>query len=98
MVSTVHLKLAKDAWSWTLAVSTISTVISLAVESIGYFYSNAAHCIFDDNTAKGTIPIQIYWVLLIDVVNGFGPLLITCSIFELGMAQELVMGAAGVLV
>ena len=62
----------------------LSTVISLAVDSIGHFYSNASHCIFDDNTATGTIPIPIYWVLLIDVVNGFGLLLIMCSILELG--------------
>ena len=70
-----------------LSLCLLSTVISLAVDSIGHFYSNASHCIFDDNTATGTIPIPIYWVLLIDVVNGFGLLLIMCSIFELGMAQ-----------
>ena len=70
-----------------LSLCLLSTVISLTVDSIGHFYSNASHCIFDDNTATGTIPIPIYWVLLIDVVNGFGLLLIMCSILELGMAQ-----------
>ena len=55
----------------------ISTVISLAIDSIGHFYSNASHCIFDDNTATGTIPIPIYWVLVIEAVNGVGILLVT---------------------
>ena len=49
-----------------LSLCLLSTVISLAVDSIGHFYSNASHCIFDDNTATGTIPIPIYWVLVID--------------------------------
>ena len=70
-----------------LSQSLLSTVISLAVDSIGHFYSNASHCIFDDNTATGTIPIPIYWVLLIDVVNGFGLLLIMCFLIEFVMAQ-----------
>ena len=50
----------------------VSSLISLAVDSIGHFYSNASQCIFDDNTATGTIPIPIYWVLVIEVVNGIG--------------------------
>ena len=93
-----------------ISLSLLSTMISLAVSSTRHFHSNASHCIFDDNTATGTIPIPIYWVLLIEAVNGFGLLLIMCSVFELGLAQTpnrmrgimmglgLVMGAVGVLV
>ena len=92
-----------------LSLSLLSTMISLAIDSIGHFYSNVSHCIFDDNTATVTISIPIYWVLLIYVVNGFGLLLIVCSILELEIAQTpnrmrgimmvlvLVMGTAGAL-
>ena len=64
-----------------------STVVSLAVNSIGHFYSNMSQCIFDDNIATGTIPIPVYWVLIIDIVNGVGILLALCSLFEFAMAQ-----------
>ena len=66
-----------------------STVISLAVDSIGHFYSNASQCIIDNNinTATGTITIPIYWVLVIEAVNGIGMVMTTCSMFEFGMAQ-----------
>ena len=70
------------------SLSLLSTVISLAVESIGYFYSNASHCIFDDNTATGTIPIPIYWVLLIDVANGFGPFRVSYRNFGRGGTEQ----------
>ena len=36
-----------------LSLCILSTVISLAVNSIRQFYSNASHCIFDDTTATG---------------------------------------------
>ena len=65
----------------------VSTVINLAIDAIGHFYSNASHCIFDDNTATGTIPIPIYWVLLMDVVNGIGILITAYSMLEFAMAQ-----------
>ena len=47
----------------------ISAVVVLAINSIGHFYSNASQCIFDDNTATGTIPVPIYWVLVIEAVK-----------------------------
>ena len=55
--------------------------------SIGHFYSNACHCIFDDLTETGTIPIPLYWVLIIDFANGVGVVLIMCSLFEFVVAQ-----------
>ena len=66
----------------------ISTVIVLAIDSIGHFHSNASQCIFDDNTATGTIPVPIYWVLVIEALNGVGAVLILCSLLEFVMAQS----------
>ena len=65
----------------------ISTVVVLTIDSIGHFHSNASQCIFDDNTATGTIPVPIYWVLVIEALNGVGIVLVTCSLFEFVMAQ-----------
>ena len=63
------------------------TVVELNVLSIGHFYSNTSHCIFDDLTVTGTLPIPLYWVLIIDFVNGVGVVLVMCSLFELVIAQ-----------
>ena len=57
------------------------------VLSIGHFYSNASHCIFNDLTAIGTIPIPLYLVLVINFVNGVGVVLVMCSLFEFVVAQ-----------
>ena len=65
----------------------VSTVIKLAVDSIGHFYSNASHCIFDDKAATGTIPIPLYWVLTIELINGVGFTMTMCTLFEFVMAQ-----------
>ena len=62
-------------------------VITLAVSSIRHFYSNASQCIFDDNADTGTIPIPIFWVLVVDSINGVGVVLTTCSSLEFVMAQ-----------
>ena len=35
----------------------------------------------------GTIPVPIYWVLVIDIVNGIGIVVTACSMFEFAMAQ-----------
>ena len=65
----------------------VSMVSKLAIESVGHFGGNASQCIFDDNVATGTIPIPLYWVLIIDMVNGVGVLVTMCSVFEFVMAQ-----------
>ena len=64
------------------------TVIELNILSISHFYSNASHCIFNDHTVTGTIPIPLYWVLIIDLVNGVGVALVLCSLFEFVIAQS----------
>ena len=61
--------------------------IYLVTLSIGHFYSNASHCIFDDNIETGTVYIPLHWILIIDFVNGVGVVLIKCSLFELIVAQ-----------
>ena len=54
-------------------------VIELNIFSIiGYSYNNKLHCIFDDSSETGTIPIPLYWVLIIDFVNGVGAVLVEC--------------------
>ena len=45
------------------------------------------HTVFDDSTATGTIPVSIYWVLVIEIVNGIGIVVTACSMFEFAMAQ-----------
>ena len=70
-----------------LSLCLLVTVIELNLLSIGHFYSNASHCIFDDLTVTGTLPIPLYWVLIIDFVNGVGVVLVMCSMFEMVIAQ-----------
>ena len=62
-------------------------IIELHILSIGNFYSNSSHCIFDDLTVTGTLPIPLYWVLIIDFANGVGAVLVMCSLFEFVVAQ-----------
>ena len=68
-------------------VCLLTLVVKLVVSSIGHFYSNASHCIFDDKAATGTIPIPLYWVLIVESVNGVGVVMTLCSLFEFVMAQ-----------
>ena len=65
----------------------ITTVVKLVVSSVGHFYSNASNCIFDDKTATGTIPIPIYWVFIVEFVNGVSVIVMLCSLYEFVMAQ-----------
>ena len=51
-----------------------------------HFFSR--QCIFNESGTAGTIPIPIFWVLIIDVVNGVGNLFVLCSLFEFMMAQK----------
>ena len=71
-----------------LFMCSVSAVITLAIDSIGHFHNNGSHCIFDENAATGTIPIPIYWVLVINAVSGIGTFIATCSMFEFAMAQS----------
>ena len=61
------------------------------------------HCIslyINDKAATGTIPIPLYWVLMIEFVNGIGVVMTLCSLFEFVMVQApnkmrgLIMGLA----
>ena len=65
----------------------LTTVVKLVVSSVGHFYSNSSHCIFDNTAATGTIPIPIYWVLIVEFVNGVGVVIALCSLFEFVIAQ-----------
>ena len=47
----------------------LTTVTKLLVELIRHFYSNASHCIFDNKAVTGTIPIPLYWVLIVEFVK-----------------------------
>ena len=71
-----------------LALCLVVTVVNLNVLSISHFYSNASHCVLDDRSVTGTIPIPLYWVLIIDLVNGVGISLVLCSLFEFVIAQS----------
>ena len=71
-----------------ISLCLLSVLINLAVESVlGHFYSNASHCTFHDMATTGTIPIPLYWVLIIELVNGVGAAMTVCSLFEFVMAQ-----------
>ena len=65
----------------------VTTVVKLVVSSVGHFYSNASHCILDNKAATGTIPIPLYWVLIVEFVYGVGVVITLCSLFEFVMAQ-----------
>ena len=66
----------------------VCTIIKLGIESIGHFYTNASHCIFHHTTTTGTNIVPIYWVVLIDALNGLGIIVTVCSMFEFVMAQS----------
>ena len=40
-----------------------------------------------DKAATGTIPLPLYWVLIVESVNGVGVVMTLCSLFEFVMAQ-----------
>ena len=65
----------------------VTTMVKLVVSSVGHFYINASHCVFDDKAATETIPIPLYWVLIVEFVNGVGVLITLCSLFQFVMAQ-----------
>ena len=54
---------------------------------IGHLYSNISQCIFDNKAATGTIPIPLYWVLIVELVKGIGVIMTMCSSFKFVMAQ-----------
>ena len=56
----------------------------MVVSSVGHFYTNASHCVFDDKIVTGTI---IYWVLIVEFVNGVSVIVILCSLYKFVMAQ-----------
>ena len=70
-----------------LLLCLVTMVTKFAIDSTEHFYSNASHCIFDGKGATGTIPIPLYWVLIIEIVNGIGVVVTMCSLFEFVMAQ-----------
>ena len=70
-----------------LSLSLVVAVIHIPLLSIGHFNSNSSHCVFDDLTETGTLHIPLYWVLIIDFVNGVGFVLTMCLLFEFVIAQ-----------
>ena len=65
-----------------------STVVSFAIGSIGHFYSNTSHCIFDDHHDMArSLPLPLYLVVIVESVNGVGGVVLTCSLYEFVVAQ-----------
>ena len=65
-----------------------STVVSLAIGSVGHFYSNSSHCVFDDHHDMArSLPLPLYLVVIVESVNGVGGVVLTCSLYEFVVAQ-----------
>ena len=57
-------------------------------DTVGHLHSNTTHCMFDTNTeSTDSLPIPLYWLLIMDVVGGVGLLLVACTSFEFLMPQ-----------
>ena len=68
----------------------IGSLMDFTMDTIGHSYRNTTQCMFTvshHELATNTLPIPFYWVLVSDVVNGIGAVLIVCSIAEFLMAQ-----------
>ena len=64
----------------------IVSLMDLTMDTIGHSYRNITQCMFTADP-ESALPIPFYWVLVSDVLNGIGALLIVCSIAEFLMAQ-----------
>ena len=66
----------------------VNILINLTLDTVGHLHSNTTHCMFDTNTGStDTLPIPLYWLIIMDAVGGVGLLLVACSSFEFIMAQ-----------
>ena len=66
----------------------ISTLLDLTLDTIGHTLSNSTQCMFDTSSVPAnTLPISPYWLLIRDLVIGFGYLLIFVNLTEVFLAQ-----------
>ena len=66
----------------------ISSLLDLTLDTIGHTHSNSTQCMFDTSSEPAnTLPISPYWLLINDLVNSVGTLLIIISIIETFLAQ-----------
>ena len=64
----------------------VSSLASLSINTIEHLHSNASQCDFG-STATHTSSVPLYWVLIVDLVNGLGVNMVSCTVFEFVMAQ-----------
>ena len=66
----------------------ISSLLDLTLDTIGHTLSNSTQCMFDTSSVPAnTLPISLYWLLIRDLVIGFGYLLIFINVIESFLAQ-----------
>ena len=64
----------------------VSSLASLSINTIEHLHSNASQCDFG-STATHTSSVPLYWVLIVDLVNGLGINMVSCTGLEFVMAQ-----------
>ena len=66
----------------------IGTLMNLTLDTVGHLHSNTTHCMFDTNTGSHeSLFIPLYWLLIMDIINGVGGTLVVCTSIEFIMAQ-----------
>ena len=64
----------------------VSSLASLSINTIEHLHSNASQSDFG-SAATHTSSVSLYWVLIVDLVNGLGVNMVSCTVFEFTMAQ-----------
>ena len=64
----------------------VSSLASLSINTIEHLHSNASQCDFG-SAATHTSSVPLYWVLIVDLVNGLGVNMVCCTGLEFVMAQ-----------
>ena len=66
----------------------ISSLLYLTLDTVGHTHSNTTQCMFNTSSVPAnTLPISPYWLLIPDIVIGFGYLLINITAIEFALAQ-----------
>ena len=66
----------------------ICSLLVLTLDTIGHTHSNSTQCMFNTSSVPAnTLPISPYWLLISDLVNAAGALLVIISVVEIFLAQ-----------
>ena len=73
-----------------LVIMLIGNLLNLTVDTIGNLHSNKTQCVFSDTShgSANSLPIPLYWLLILHTVTGVGQVIVLCSSLEFIMAQS----------